>query len=38
MAVKAVRRVTLAFTEDYLPTDGTGSNAPLIVMARMAGY
>jgi hypothetical protein len=38
MAVKAVRRVTLAFTEDDLPTDGTRSNAPLVVMARMEGY
>ena len=37
MAVKAMRRVTLAFTEDDLPTDGTGSNAPLVIIARMAG-
>jgi hypothetical protein len=38
MTVKAMRRMTLAFLEDDLPIDGTGSNAPVVIMARMAGY
>ena len=38
MAVKAMKRITLTFTEDDLPTDGAGSNAPLVIMAKMAGY
>ena len=38
MAVKAMRRMTSAFSEDDLPIDGTGSNAPLVITARMTGY
>ena len=38
MAVKVIRRMTLAFLEDDLPIDETGSNAPLVITARMAGY
>jgi hypothetical protein len=38
MSVKAMRRMTLAFSEDDLPIDGTGSNAPLVITARMVGY
>jgi hypothetical protein len=38
MTVKTMRRMTLAFSEDDLPINGTGSNAPLVIMARMAGY
>jgi hypothetical protein len=36
--VKAMRRITLAFSKDDLPIDGTGSNAPLVISARMARY
>ena len=38
MAIKAMRIITLAFSEDELPIDGTGSNVPLVITARMAGY
>jgi hypothetical protein len=33
-----MRRMTLAFSEGDLPIDDTGSNAPLVITARMAGY
>jgi hypothetical protein len=36
--VNAMKKMTLAFSEDELPLDGTGSNAPLVISARMAGY
>ena len=38
MAVKGMRRMTLAFSEDDLPIDGTGSNALLVITARKAGF
>jgi hypothetical protein len=38
MAVKVIRRMTLAFLEDDLPIDETGSNAPLVITTSMAGY
>jgi hypothetical protein len=38
LAVKAMRRMTLAFSEDDLLIDGTGSNAPLVISATIAWY
>jgi hypothetical protein len=38
MTIKAMRRMTLEFSEEDLPIDGTGSNAPLVITARMVGY
>jgi hypothetical protein len=37
MAMKAMRRMTLAFIEDDLPTDGTGSNAPWLLRPEWRG-